>query len=503
MTTATTNVKDYSQLLYQLISLINEYQWGEAYDLSYELENLIENVLLYEFGEPNKVSDIFLRLRLYLGKNIRDDVKAKECRRIIAELLKVLSVYGLGTHVGETDGHYTLDIILEAYLNRLDNLMLEYSPSAHFQAPEFITMKKKIAEEIKRTLGLMKRVLMNYRTDRGEVSRLIENALTEIIDAENVLYDSLVDPKSGMTMFTKSLNGLKDTITKLIRMLRYPEYTDIVLETYEIQRGLKIPKGTLGVEEEAEEEKGKKKKKGKRRVETEVEEREVRARLATELISETFAQFDWVDEEWRLILQHPQIYLIIGHRGAGKSAYGWSVLEYLHKTFQIPAYLLNVLDRPIPAEKRKLLPKWINIIDEFDEAPNNCVVLVDEAYLKFHARTSMREARGRATMDKVLELSRQKRISAIFIVQRTDKLDKNIINAIDVLIIKNPSQWQIKFERAGLRKILEEAYEAFKKIPYKERVKYAFVVSDAFVGLKTCGLASFWSEELSHFYEGF
>jgi len=491
---------DYISKLRELIESINEYRWQDAHELTFQLENEIENTLLYEFGEPNKVSDYMTRLRLYISKNIRDDLKSKECRRIISEMMRALSPYGIGAPSSSSyNGNHDIriDNIIEAYMNRIDRQMLDLASIVTFQTPEFISQRHKIVNSLRVTLTTLKNVVRSYNTDRVEVVSVIEKlVIPEINSCLGELIHVMYDPKKGFGELSTSVKSLKEGLSKLISLIRYPEKTDVILEAIEDVLGIKVSKGKIG-----EKRKGERKKKKE-----ELEEvNEKTSDQAVQLPTAKLPQFDWVDEEWLLVLQHPRIYVIMGHRGSGKSCCAHSIAEFLHYYYNIKAYFLNVYNRPVPAEKRSLLPDWMEIIDELDDAKNDSVVLVDEAYIKFHARTSVMKALEREGMDTIIELSRQKKISMVFVTQRSTKLDKNILEGTDTFIIRKVHQLQSDYERDFLRKVFHRAFEAFRKIPPSEQIKYCYVFAqtDGYEGLKRIGPPSYWTEELSHFYEGF
>ena len=177
---------DYVGKLRELIESINEYRWQDAYELTFQLENEIENTLLYEFGEPNKVSDYMTRLRLYISKNIRDDLKSKECRRIISEMMNALSPYGIGTPSSSSyNGNHDIriDNIIEAYMNRIDRQMLDLASIVTFQTPEFISQRHKIVDSLRVTLTTLKNVVRSYNTDRVEVVSVIEKLVIPEINS--------------------------------------------------------------------------------------------------------------------------------------------------------------------------------------------------------------------------------------------------------------------------------------------------------------------------------
>ncbi len=86
--------------------------------------------------------------------------------------------------------------------------------------------------------------------------------------------------------------------------------------------------------------------------------------------------------EKKNIIQHPSVILIIGGRGKGKSALGHNLVERFHKERKIHVYML-ILPQ-LRKKLKKLLPKWINLIEDIQKAPENCLILCDEAALKYH-----------------------------------------------------------------------------------------------------------------------
>ena len=132
--------------------------------------------------------------------------------------------------------------------------------------------------------------------------------------------------------------------------------------------------------------------------------------------------------KWRKVIIHPSVVLILGKRGSGKSALGYYLLELLHAAY--PTYLVGVSEKA-----QYLLPDWIGIIPDLEMLPPKSVALVDEAYLRYHARQSNTDAS--IVMSKLLNLSRQKSQTIIFISQEARQLDRNIVSAADVIVFKD------------------------------------------------------------------
>lgn len=125
------------------------------------------------------------------------------------------------------------------------------------------------------------------------------------------------------------------------------------------------------------------------------------------------------------------------------------------------------------------------------------MVLLDEAYLRYHSRDSL--STQNKEMSKLVNLSRQRNLTIIFITPETSQLDKNIISQANVIIFKEPAMLQIKFDRKELNKIAEQAKMAFNNLSGDKR-KWSYVYSEDtdFMGLVENSLPTFWSTELSH-----
>ena len=109
------------------------------------------------------------------------------------------------------------------------------------------------------------------------------------------------------------------------------------------------------------------------------------------------------DARWREVIVPPSEVLILGKRGSGKSALGYRLLELFR--YQLTPYVVGV-----PAEARRLLPEWIGIVPSIEDLPHKCIALVDEAYLRYHARGSM--AKESKAMSQGINLLRQREQSS-------------------------------------------------------------------------------------------
>jgi len=197
-------------------------------------------------------------------------------------------------------------------------------------------------------------------------------------------------------------------------------------------------------------------------------------------------------EKWLKLIRHPSIVLILGKRGSGKSALGYRLLEHLRYTASPYVVAMS-------KEARKLLPDWIGMAVGLGDIPPKSVAVVDEAYISYHARSSM--AAEAKSMSQLVNLSRQREQTLIFVSPEARQVDKNIASSANVVIFKDLGIFQLEFDRRELNKIATNAQQAFTTIT-TDRRKWAYVYSpdSDFMGLVESSLPTFWSEKLSHVF---
>ena len=195
---------------------------------------------------------------------------------------------------------------------------------------------------------------------------------------------------------------------------------------------------------------------------------------------------------WLRLIPHPSTVVILGGRGKGKSALGYRLLEHLR-------WVASVYVVGLPESARKLLPDYIGMAASLEDVPPNSIVLVDEGYLTYHARRSM--AATSVEMSQILNLSRQRNQTLIFVTQEASQIDRNIVSSANVVIFKDLGMLQLEFDRRQLNKIAANAQQAFATLGGDKR-RWAYVHSRDvnFMGLVENSLPTFWKEKLSHIF---
>ncbi|GAI98374.1 unnamed protein product, partial [marine sediment metagenome] len=124
----------------------------------------------------------------------------------------------------------------------------------------------------------------------------------------------------------------------------------------------------------------------------------------------------------------------------------------------------------------------------------------DEGYLPYHARRSM--AATSVEMSQILNLSRQRDQTLIFVTQEARQIDRNVASSANVVVFKDLGFLQLEFDRRELNKIATSAREAFTTIVTgdKRRCSYVYSPDSDFMGLMENSLPTFWKDKLSHIF---
>ena len=196
--------------------------------------------------------------------------------------------------------------------------------------------------------------------------------------------------------------------------------------------------------------------------------------------------------------------LILGGRRKGKSVLGYGIIDQLHKTADLPAFVFG-----LPESKHHLLPAHIQPVQDLDSVPDGSAVAVDEAYREFYSRMSM--STHNKFIDTLVALSGQKRLKCVFISQQARRVEIGIAGSPDFILFKKPSLLQMQFDRPQYRRRLTEVYKQFQNLKAPKgttlkayQKKCTFVFSEDFVGMveNSNTRPEWWSEELSTAYAG-
>lgn len=179
------------------------------------------------------------------------------------------------------------------------------------------------------------------------------------------------------------------------------------------------------------------------------------------------------------------IMLIVGKRGSGKTSLGMKFLEFFNKETKRRCYTLGY-------ENTKL-PWWIRKVGKIEEIPNNSIALFDEGAILFSARESMKNINK--DLGKVMAIARHKNLTLVLITQNSAMIDLNVLRLADILLFKELSLLQSKFERKELKEMYEKVKPKFDN--FEEKKAYFYVWDDDFQGMLKYSLPAFWSEKIS------
>ena len=145
------------------------------------------------------------------------------------------------------------------------------------------------------------------------------------------------------------------------------------------------------------------------------------------------------------------------------------------------------------------LPRWIHKTNRIEDIPNDSVVLIDEAAILFFSREAMTSVNKMLT--KLMAIARHKNLSMALITQSSALIEINVLRLADVLLLKEPSLLQARFERKALQDIFAVVDKTFKEID--DRVSHFYVYSDEFEGLVRYSLPYFWNDSISRAFRKF
>jgi len=197
---------------------------------------------------------------------------------------------------------------------------------------------------------------------------------------------------------------------------------------------------------------------------------------------------DWLDS-----LPYGKVILILGSRGSGKTSLGARIAEFISATYGMSIFWLG-----LPEAARNLLPSWVKLVSSPEQCPSDSVIIADEAGLRFSSLAF--QADPNRILRQLLMVVRHRRSTLIFATQSSRDVENSVVRQSDCFCFKRPGRHQAASERPDVRGMAKKAAEVFEKIPKEKQSSSTLVFDDAFQGVITTTLPSFWSEELSHIY---
>lgn len=104
-------------------------------------------------------------------------------------------------------------------------------------------------------------------------------------------------------------------------------------------------------------------------------------------------------------------------------------------------------------------------------------------------------------MSQLLNLSRQRELTLIFVSQEARQVDKNIVSSASVIVLKDLGALQLEFDRPELNKVTAQAKQALATVTgNRQRWSYVYGPDADYLGLLENGLPSFWKPSLSRLF---
>jgi archaellum component FlaC len=461
-------------ILSNLITSINNSKWMDSYNYAIELENRIDE-LAFLSNRQNGLSYDFQILYKYILFYPQNRYKQQICKQILSKIMSKSSLYGFGI-VDEIKNDDIPDMVYNTF-RLVDRIISEFISKKENRTLGSTSEEVNELMNVKMLLERMENALGMYKTNNPEIKTIAETLARSVERLKTEVDRIGVGEKIDIVFNLKSeIANLVSAFRNAVRSTNDLTIIKLSLESKKIR----LPP-VQGIQQQV-----------------------IPSRISKP------GSFDWIDEEWKEILRHPHVFLILGSRGEGKSCLGHTLLEYYASEYNLNAFLFSPLPKEDIVHRLSAVPPWITVVDSVNEIMNitDSVILFDEAHLAFHSRRGMKS--DIVQLDRMIELSRQKDQTHIFVTQRSAKIDKNIIMSDATLLIKKPSRIQLAYERKELRELLILAYEHFENLettlenPEETRKSFVFVISEIFkddVGkMKQHGMASYWSEDLSKLF---
>jgi len=180
---------------------------------------------------------------------------------------------------------------------------------------------------------------------------------------------------------------------------------------------------------------------------------------------------------------------VLGQRGSGKSAFSMRLMQHMETADNRKENAFYVLKWPEHIQ----LPKWLQKVEQMSLILPNSRVLIDDAARILDSRKSLSTANIQITEQMII--SRHNDHSLVINLPYSNWLDRRAIQITDVLVIKQQSLLQMKFERPFMKDLYEEIKRYFPK--NEDNRHKAYIYSDLFTGLVHFQKPSWFTTQIS------
>lgn len=182
-----------------------------------------------------------------------------------------------------------------------------------------------------------------------------------------------------------------------------------------------------------------------------------------------------------------KIALIVGIRGAGKTALAFFLIEEIHKIY--PEKKICIIEGNYP-----YIPDYIEQVTTIFEAPEGSLVIFDEASITLNARDAMTKISK--DISGLLAISRHQGLSIIFISQHSQMVDINLLRLADLFIFKRLS-WEELYGKG--EKTTDVFLKYVRLMSPKVNNEALFTDGEKWFKILT-PLPTFWSDKVSKTY---